>query len=139
MEDAFFPMPLLVDPLAIAMLGTPTPNVKPPSTLLASCKGYVENNITKIIELVTDVWKISQTIASLGTRAHSLLDLLQAELKDEENFFLKMVIPFGKIVNNMIETKRREEYIPSKNRISQLNACWKEKVKNLQLIVQSCE
>jgi hypothetical protein len=65
LEDTFFPMPLLVDPLAIAMPGTPAPNVKAPSTLLSSCKGYVENNITKRMELVTDAWKISQTIASL--------------------------------------------------------------------------
>jgi hypothetical protein len=68
-----------------------------------------------------------------------LLKILQAELKDEQNSFLKMVIPFGKIVNNMIETKRREEDLPSKNQISQLNACWKEKVNNLHLIVQSYE
>jgi hypothetical protein len=91
------------------------------------------------MELVTQAWKISQTIASLGTRAHSLLELLQDELKDEENFFLKTVIPFGKIVNNMTETKRKEEDLPSKNRIGQLNACWKQKVKNLCLIVQSHE
>jgi hypothetical protein len=39
----------------------------------------------------------------------------------------------------MTETKRREEDLPSKNRIGELNACWKEKVKNLHLIVQSCE
>jgi hypothetical protein len=29
--------------------------------------------------------------------------------------------------------------MPSPNWINQLNACWKEKVKNLHLIVQSCE
>jgi hypothetical protein len=91
------------------------------------------------MELVIEAWKISQTITSLGTRAHSLLEPLQAKLKYEENFFLKMVIPFGKIVNNMTETKRREEDIPSKNCTGQLNACWKEKVKNLHLIVHSCE
>lgn len=116
-------MPLLVNPLAIiAMPSTHAPNVKGSSTLLASCKGYVEDNIKKRMELVTEAWKISQTISSLGTKAHSLLEILQAELKDEEKFFLKMVIHFGKIVNNMTETKRREE-LPSKNRISQLNAC----------------
>jgi hypothetical protein len=38
-----------------------------------------------------------------------LLEFLQAELKYEENFSLKAVIHFGKIVNNMIETKKREE------------------------------
>jgi hypothetical protein len=54
LEDAFFPMPLLVEPLEIAMPGTLAPNVKAPSTLLASCKGYVENNITKRMELVTN-------------------------------------------------------------------------------------
>ena len=47
LEDTFNPMPLLVNPLAIAMPGTPAPNVKESSTLLASCKGYVENNIKK--------------------------------------------------------------------------------------------
>jgi hypothetical protein len=107
LEDAFIPMPLLVDPLAIAMPGTPAPNVKASSTLLTYCKAYVENNIKKRVELVTEAWKISQTITSLGTRAHSLLELLQAELKDEEKIFLKTVIPFGKIVNNMTEKKKK--------------------------------
>jgi hypothetical protein len=61
----------------------------------------VENNIKKIMELVTEAWKRSQTITSLGNRAHSLIKHLQVKLKDEEKFFLKTVIPFGKIVNNM--------------------------------------
>jgi hypothetical protein len=40
-------MAFLVDPLAIAMLGTHAPNIKASSTLIASCKAYVENNIKK--------------------------------------------------------------------------------------------
>jgi hypothetical protein len=43
LEDAFIPMPLLVNPLAIAMPGTPAPNVKASSTLLASGYRGVEN------------------------------------------------------------------------------------------------
>jgi hypothetical protein len=127
LEDAFIPMPLLVDPLEIAMPATPGANVTTSSTLNASCKVYVENNIKKRMELVIEAWKRSQTITSLGTRAHSLLKHLQDELKDEENFFLKTVIPFGTIVNNMTETKRGEHDLPSKNQIGQLNACWKKK------------
>jgi hypothetical protein len=84
LEEALIPMPLLVNPLAIAMPATPAANLKGSSSLLASCRGYVENNIKKIMELVTEAWKTSQTITSLGTRAHSLLKHLQAELKDEE-------------------------------------------------------
>jgi hypothetical protein len=34
--------------------------------------------------------------------------------------------------------KRREEDLPSPSRIKQLNACWKEKIKNLNNIVQAC-
>jgi len=139
LEEDLIPMPLLVNPLEIVMHATPVANLKGSSSLLTSCKGYVENNIKKIMELVTEVLETSQTITSLGSRAHSLLEHLQAELKDEEYFYLNMDLPFGTIVNNMTETKRRKKYIPSKNRIAQLNACWKEKVKNLHLIVQSCE
>jgi hypothetical protein len=138
LEENLIPMPLLVNTLAIAMPATPAANVKASSTLLAYCRGYVENNIKKRMELVIEAWKTSQTITSLGTKAYSLLEHLQVELKDEENFYLKMVLPFGTIVNNMTKKKRQQD-IPSKNRIGQLNACWKEKVKNLHLIFQSCE
>ena len=34
--------------------------------------------------------------------------------------------------------KRREEDLPSPSRIKQLNACWKEKINNLNNIVQAC-
>ena len=64
---------------------------------------------------------------------------LQADLKNEERFYIDTVIPFGIHVSNMTDMRRREEVLPSPNRITQLNACWKEKVKNLHLIVQSCE
>jgi hypothetical protein len=38
----------------------------------------------------------------------------------------------------MTELKRREEDLHSPSRIKQLNACWKEKIKNLNKIVQAC-
>jgi hypothetical protein len=38
----------------------------------------------------------------------------------------------------MTEFIRKHEDIPSLDRIDQLNACWKEKVKNLNGIVQAC-
>jgi hypothetical protein len=135
LEEALIHMTLLANPLAIAMPVAPIVNLKGSSSLLASCRGYVENNIKKRMDLAAKACKTSQTITSLGTRAHSLLEHLQAELKDEEHFYLNTVLPFGTIVNNMTETKRRQQDLPSKNWIVQLNACWKEKVKNLHLIV----
>jgi hypothetical protein len=77
LEEALIPMTLLVNPSVIVMLATPTANLKGSSSLLTSCRGYVENNMKKIMELVTKAWERSQTINSLGTRAHSLLKNLQ--------------------------------------------------------------
>ena len=78
-------------------------------------------------------------MASLGTRAHVFHEHLQADFKNEEPFYLETVIPFGIHVSNMTDMRRIQEDLPSPNRINQLNACWKEKVKNLHLIVKSCE
>jgi hypothetical protein len=108
-------MPLLANPLAITMLSTHTTMLKGSSSLLTSCRGYVVNNIKKRMELVTEVWETSQTMNSLGTRSHSLLEHLQEELRDEEHFYLNIVLPFGIIVNNMTETERRQQDFPSKN------------------------
>jgi hypothetical protein len=73
-----------------------------------------------------------------GSRAHAFLEYLQADLKNEEGFYLDAVVPFGIKVTNMSELKRREEDLPSPSQIKQLNACWKEKIKNLNNIVQAC-
>ena len=53
LEEALIPMTLLANPLAIAMPATPVANLKVSSNLLASCKGYVDNNIKKIMKLIT--------------------------------------------------------------------------------------
>jgi hypothetical protein len=94
LEEALIPMPLLASPLAIAMPSTPTTKLKGSSSLLASCRGYVENNIKKIMELITEAWETSQSMASLGTRAHTLLEHLQADLKNEEMFLFRHGHPF---------------------------------------------
>jgi hypothetical protein len=59
-------------------------------------------------------------------------------LKNEEGFYLDAVTPFSFKVTNMTKLRRRGEDLPSPNWIKQLNACWKEKVKNLNIIVQAC-
>ena len=75
------------------------------------------------MELIAEAWETSQTMTSLGMRAHRLLEHLQPELKYEEHFYLNLVLPFGTIVNNMTETRIIQQDLPSKNQIAQLNAC----------------
>jgi hypothetical protein len=76
LEEDLIPMPLLASPLAIAMPATPATKLKGSSSFLTSCRGYVEKNIKKRMELITEAWETSQTMDSLGTRAHNLLKLL---------------------------------------------------------------
>jgi len=95
------PMPLLANLLEIATPATPAAMLKGSSNLFASCRGYVENNIKKIMELITEDNETSQTMTSLGTREHNFLEHLQEELKYEEHFYLDTVLSFGTIVNNM--------------------------------------
>ena len=54
LEESLIPMPLLSSPLEIAMPATPTTKLKGSSSLLALCRGYVENNIKKRMELIVE-------------------------------------------------------------------------------------
>jgi hypothetical protein len=58
-----------------------------------------------------------------GSRVHAFHEYLQDNLKNEEGFFLDVVLPFGIKVSNVTELRRREEDIPSPSRIKQLNTC----------------
>jgi hypothetical protein len=75
---------------------------------------------------------------SFGSREHVFHEYMQDDLKNEEGFYIDAIFPFGIKVSNIIELKIREEDMPSPSRIKQLNACRKEKIKNLNKIVQAC-
>ena len=90
------------------------------------------------MELITESWEMSNNMVSFGTRVHAFHEYLQVDFKNEQGLYLDAVVPFGVKVTGMTELRRREEDLPSPDRINQLNACWKEKVKNLNCIVQAC-
>jgi hypothetical protein len=98
----------------------------------------VENNIKKRMALIIKSWEISKNMISFGLRVHAFLEYLQTDLNNEEGVYLDVMVPFGIKVSNMLELKRREEDLPSPSRIKQLNAYWKEKIKNLNNIIQTC-
>jgi hypothetical protein len=58
-------------------------------------------------------------------------------LKNEQGLYLDAVA-FGVKFTDMMESIGREEDLPSLNQIKKLNTCWKEKVKNLNGIIQAC-
>jgi hypothetical protein len=138
LEETLMPLPLLVSPWEIVGPTTPTAKLKGSSSLLTSAMIYVENNIKKRMALIIEAWEILKNMTSFGSRVHSFHEYLKANLKNEEDFYLDVVVPFGVKVSNMTELRRREEDLPSPSRIKKVNACWKVKIKNLNNIVQTC-
>jgi hypothetical protein len=78
------------------------------SSLLTSSRSYVERNINKRMALITKASKVSKNIVSFGSRVHAFHEYFQDHLKNEEFFYLDVVLPFGNKVSNMKELRRRE-------------------------------
>jgi hypothetical protein len=137
LEDALMPLQLLSIPLEIVGPTMPASKLKGSSSLLTSTRSYVKNNIKKTMELITKSWEISKNMISSGSRAHDFHEYLQADLKNEEGFYLDVMVPFGFKISNMSEIRIREEELPSPIQIKKLDACWKEKINKLNNIVQA--
>jgi hypothetical protein len=77
----------------------------------------VENNINKRMELITKSWEMSKNMVSFGRRSHYFHEYLQADIKNEQGFYLDVVLLFGFKVIRMMESRRRQEDIPSLDQI----------------------
>jgi hypothetical protein len=54
LEEALIPTPLFASPSEKIVPATPATKLKGSSSLLTSCRGYVEKNIKKRMELITE-------------------------------------------------------------------------------------
>jgi hypothetical protein len=70
------PLPVLASPLAMIGPTTPATKLKGSSSLLTSSRGYVEKNIKKKMELITEAWEMSKDMVSFGMRAHAFHEYL---------------------------------------------------------------
>jgi hypothetical protein len=138
-EQAFIATPEFASPLAKNVPATTAAKMKVSSTLLACSRALVENNINKRMQLVTEAWETSQNLVSFGKKANDLLEHLEANLKNDQHFCEEVLTPFSNHVVNTSELKRRQEKLPSPKRTKKVKACWQKKVKNLELIVESCK
>jgi hypothetical protein len=122
-EATLMPLPPFSTPLEMVGSTTPAPKLKGLASLLTSTRDYVEKNINKRMELITEAWKMSKNMVSFGTRALVFHEYLQADLKNKQDFYLDVVLPFGFEVTGMKKSRRRQEDLPSLDQIDQLNAC----------------
>jgi hypothetical protein len=112
--------------------------LKGSSSLVTSSRSYVERNIKKRMALITEAWEVSKNIVSFGSRVHAFQEYLQDDLKNEQGFYIDVVLPFGNKFSKNKELRIREGDLPSPSQIKQLNASWKKNIKNLNNIVQAC-
>jgi hypothetical protein len=110
------PLPLLSGPLSMIKPTTPIVKLKGSSRLLTTVRSYVERNIKKRMALITEAWEVLKNIVSSGSSAHAFHEYLQVDLKNEEGFYIDVVLPFGIKFSNMTELRRREEDMPSQVR-----------------------
>jgi len=54
LEETLMPLPMPANPLAMIGRSTPTTKLKGSTSLLTSTRGYVEKNIKKRMELITE-------------------------------------------------------------------------------------
>jgi hypothetical protein len=101
------PLPLFATPLAMIGSTTLTPKLKGSTSLLTSARDYVENNINKRMELITQAWKMSKNMVSFGTRVHAFHEYLQGDLKNDQSFYLDEVLPVGFEVTGITKSRRR--------------------------------
>jgi hypothetical protein len=95
------PLPILASPLTMIKPTAPSINFKGSSSLLTTVGNYVEKNIKKIMSLVIEAWEVSKIIFSFGSREHAFHEYLQADFKNEEGFYIDVVLPFGTKFSNM--------------------------------------
>jgi hypothetical protein len=112
LEDTLMPLSLLANPLKIVGPSTPAAKLKESSSLLTSSMIYVEKNIKKRMALITKAREILKNMVSFGSRAHAFHAYFKTDLRNEEVFYLDVVLPFGNKVSNMIELRRTEEDFP---------------------------
>lgn len=105
--------------------------IKAISILLITIRQYMANNINKRVDTILEVWEVATTSAILSLKINSSIEYLQKDLENDEMFYKEALTTISMKVSIINETQRKEQNFPSKGRIKQLKAYWKERTKTL--------
>jgi hypothetical protein len=75
------------------------------------------------MQLVTEVWETSQNLVSFRKKANDLLEHLEMNLKNDQEFCEQVLTHFSNHVINISELKRRQEKLPSPKRTKKVKSC----------------
>jgi len=84
------------------------------------------------MSLIIKTWVLATSFVSLGSRMTNFKQYLQVDLENEEEFYKGDISTFVPKVSILSEFRRKEEDMPSKIHIKQLEACWLKIIKSLK-------
>ena len=96
---------------------------------------YQEENILLILEIL----ELSQSTTSFSTRIFHFKEYLQKDLENDEGFNKQEVRKFAKKISRLSDTHRREQNLPSKIQMKQINVWWLKIIKCLRDLLSECD
>jgi len=77
------------------------------------------------------MWELATNSATLSTRVFHFKEYLQKDFENDEIFYKEVVGTFSTKVLILSDIHRRDQNLPSKSRLEQINACWLRIIKCL--------
>jgi arginyl-tRNA--protein-N-Asp/Glu arginylyltransferase len=74
---------------------------------------------------------LATSSTSISARILNLKEYLQKDLENDEYFYKEVVNTFSARISSMSDAHRREQNLPSKVRLKQIDACWSRRIKCL--------
>jgi hypothetical protein len=116
LEVALVPGPLFPEPLSsiqptleLEDIPERSTKYKGSSSLLQVVRKYVGDAIQKRIDIIQEIWELSQSIASFSSRIQNFKEYLQKDLENDEGFFKEVVNTFSAKVSSLNEARRKEQ------------------------------
>jgi hypothetical protein len=101
LEEALTPKPLFAQPLAILSVERTLPSTLRTSNpirkvlqLLNGVRGYVVENINKIMDIIRQAWEISTGLRNISQRITNFTEYLQRYLQHDEAYYKNEVNTF---------------------------------------------
>jgi hypothetical protein len=139
LENALLLKPLFVEPIAtIQPLNTLedipeySSRIRGASKLLITIRQYIGENIKKRISLIFEIWELGTSSTILSSRITNFKEYLQKDLDNDEKFYQEVVGTFSTKISNMNDMQRREQNLPSKIRLRQINVGWLKMIECLK-------
>jgi len=137
LEAALIPKPLFVEPLntmqpvlTLEDIPESRSKLKGSSILLVIVRKYVGDGIQKRIDLIHEIWELSQSSTNFSTRIMHFKEYLQKDIENDEGFYKEVAGKFPTKVSSLSDTHKREQNLLSSIQMNQINACWLERIQS---------